>query len=228
MADIVINNLEDSNYTLSLYATYLKLTNEKLYQNLKIALQSSNVSFQDVDLIKEDDVVSLEFENLVNRHNIILYIMIYCIQTCNLEKIMDFVKYAEQLDSEIKKFITEKNPANKTPLDNMRDTMKHLSKIISSNLTAVDINIFATALDPINESSYLNVMETFLKNNFTKNAINFYNNKYRKIFKNNPEIKLPTAIYWFMSDKLYAENKYYESLVCQQKAIDIELSKGGR
>ena len=224
MGMIIKERCNNKSFALKIFSTFLKMASPDFYIHFKEILQFFNFKLEEIEIIDINDISSLELEQLVNRYNAILYMMVFLNQRKEYAGILELAPYLKNIEIKTDKYLKTKNPKDKSSIDNMEDSKKHLSSLISKVRYINELNEFAIKLDNKNEEAYINIIYNLAFDNQEQKVQDFYRDEYLPIFKNK-NIRNIVDVYWFLSDKFYEKKMFYESVVCQQKAIDKELAK---
>lgn len=219
IGDIMLNKLNNPDVAKIAYSKYLSLDKPEFYSKY-INIIDKNFALPDEEDIDRDLL------KLTDKYTVIVYMMVYLYTYKKYSEIIEFTKYTDYLQSIIDDYTVQNPPENLTPLDDIKNSKEHVSFILSKIKNHNDINRLAIKFNPQNETAYLNIIDDMIVYNNHEQALDFYNFEYCQAFPNNKQYNSIIDLCWFMSDKYSAIGEYYNSLMRQKKAIELELGEG--
>lgn len=220
----VIDKYLGNNYlSLQLNLLYLKNFDTFLYENLKKNLIVQGFKFEEIENYNQNDKNSYNLVKIADRYNILLYIIKYFVKLKKYNTAIDLIPYMDKFESEILNYIEKNQPKDLICLEHLKNYKNELSVFLSNVKNHNDINNLAIRLNNLNEVAYLNIVDDFITYENYEQALNFFNDIFAPKFSIEPKSTI-ISICWFLSDKYYARELYFDSIRFQKIAIEQELS----
>ena len=194
------------------YERYLYLSQPEFFDYYRKTTDISSAAI-------ENNGTDSELINVVDRYSEIVYILVYFLNRKMYNEMLEIASYLDCLQCKI----NELNSFDHLPMEHYSNAKEHLSYLLSQVKHHNDINRLAIRLNSKNEKAYINIIHDLIEYNNFNEALEFYNNIYIKEFPNIDVVLSIIDLCWQLSDKYGSFGDYYSSILCQQKAINIEL-----
>ncbi len=218
IGDIQKNGLKDNSKAQETYYKYLSITNPTFFKKLK---DVSNIDVQ----MPSYTVLDKNLLFIIDRYATVTYLMTYFHNKNMLTELFETSNYTDSLIEIIEKYVQEYKNIEIKPFQTIRKYNQQLSNNLSKNCEHKEVNELAIKYNKENEKAYLNILDILVAEEKYNEILEFYNEKYIKAFVNMQQAQKPSDIIWFLSDKYYANNDYYNSLLRKKIAINIELGE---
>lgn len=222
IGDIFLYQVRNPKIAVNAYNKYLQLIMPDFYKSYATTLY--NLGYSDFEYEYDDEDYTKELIDLCDRYNAIIYIMVCLFQNKKYQSVLDIEKYLYDIKNRLQAYNDNLSQDDLNTLQELDDSNRHLSELISQEEHHNDINMFAIRLFDNNQRAYINIIGDLLTYKNYKSAIDFYNNKYASLY--NTQIMYESSdLCWFVSDFYRDRFEFYKAIKYQKLALEIDCDK---
>ena len=223
IGDIFLYKVRNRNVANAAYNKYIQYTNPDFYN--KYAANLKALGFKCANIDDSDDDLPPEIIDICDRFDVIVYMMICLHRNKDYDGVIELVNYLSHIKNKILEYKDRNFVENKSYLEELSCTEKHLSEVLSETQNHNDLNQFAISLFNKNKKAYFNIIKDLITYKKEKEAINYYND----VACPNIECKKTDNIItlcWIVSDFYRDIFDFYNAVFMQKIALEMELQEG--
>ena len=224
IGDIFKDKLRNPQVGHMAYNRYLMFSQSDFYIKYTNALVKLNDNNFSTDIDNED--YSREIIKLCDKFDVIIYIMLCLHKNKEYSAILQIFEYFDKTLQDIDNYKQEHPFEDYTCTNDIENTKHHLVEILSTTKHHYDINRLAIMLDSECYPAYINILADIVTNKNYDEALNFYNNEICIKFSK-PQKNSVTEICWILSDYYRDNFEFYNAVLFQKIALELDLAAAG-
>lgn len=220
LGEIFQYKLRNFNVANAAYNQYLYHTDKAFFENYSKNLTS--MGYSHINTENQDEKNPKELVLLCDRFDLIVFMMICLHRNKDYDTIIKLKEFLTQIKQQIIDFKSDKE-LDLSYMEDIENTKKHLSDILSETKNRNDINKFSIELKPDNKKAYINILDDFITYKNYVELIKFYNDEYCKEFELAPNNSV-IGICWHVSDFYRDCYEFYDAVRLQKIALELDLN----
>lgn len=222
IGDIFFYKVRNKDISISAYNRFLQYSNPDFYRSYADNL--SQLGYKNFGFEYDNEDYGRELVNLCDRYNAIIYIIICLHKNKKYSEVVEFKTYLNKLREFIDAFPKSSSEEDLDLVNEIKISNKHLSEILSETEHHYDINYFAIELDQDNEKAYINILGDYITYKDYQSAVSFYDAVYAPNFNKTFTTDI-SAICWQISDFYRDRYEFYNAVLFQKSALEIDLGE---
>lgn len=219
IGEIFQYKLGNSEVANAAYNRYLYNADKEFFKNY--AKNAKSLGYHHISEDNMDDNNPDELVSLCDKFDLLVFMIVCLSQNNAYDEIIKLKEYMLKIKQQILDYRFDSEPDTGF-MDDIENSEKHLSEILSEIKNRNDINRFAIALNPLNRRAYINILEDFITYKNYEEAIRFYNDEFAVKFERPNKNSIP-EICWEISD-FYRDNyEFYTAVKFQKLSLEIDL-----
>ena len=223
LGEIFQYKLRNFNVANAAYNQYLYHTDKAFFENYSKNLTSMGYSHINAENQEEKNPEDLIL--LCDKFDLIVFMMICLCRNKAYDEIIKLKEYLLQFKEQIISYKSDSEP-DYGYMNDLENTEKHLSEILSEVRNRNDINEFAIMLNPESKRAYINVLDDSITYKKYEDAIKFYNDVYCENYKL-ASCDSISKICWHVSDFYRDCYEFYDAVRLQKIALELDLNISG-
>ena len=222
VGDIFLQKVRNRDIANAAYNKFIHLTNPDFYYKYTANLKALGFNCADIENLDED--LSDEIIDLCDRFDVIVYMMICLHKNKDFDGVIELVKFLSDIKSKIFEYRDKDCGSDKSYIDDIECTEKHLSEVLSQTQNRNDINEFAIDLDNENKKAYFNIIKDLITYKHEQDALGYYNDVVctKLGYSRTNDIK---NLCWIVSDFYRDIYEFYNAVFMQKIVLEMELQE---